>query len=277
MEHPVGIVDCHAHIIDLARFPFSGTKGYQPRAEESGTSEAFCEVLDRNGVTHAVLVQLSGYGTNNGAILDAVRAYPDRFKAIAMVDPSIDDKALDDLDAAGVVGVRFNLVSYEPDALLRSDAPRWLARLRGRGWFAQVYANDAQWASAAPILEQSGVPVLVDHFGVIDPRAGTAQKGFRAALELGRVGVAVAKLSSPFRVTGTVLGFEALDPFVEAIVDAFGIDRCLWGSDWPFVNVPRRPHYADVVASLMRWFPDESDRRQVLWDNPRRLFGFAPS
>jgi hypothetical protein len=42
MEHPVGIVDCHAHIIDLARFPFGGMKGYQPRAEETGTREAFC-------------------------------------------------------------------------------------------------------------------------------------------------------------------------------------------------------------------------------------------
>ena len=67
------IVDCHAHIIDPARFPFTGTKGYQPHPDERGTREECCAVLDRHGVSHAVLVQLSGYGTNNGAILDAVK------------------------------------------------------------------------------------------------------------------------------------------------------------------------------------------------------------
>jgi len=30
-----------------------------------------------------------------------------------------------------------------------------------------------------------------------------------------------------------------------------------------------------VLANLERWIPDERDRRQVLWDTPARLFGFA--
>src|SRR5436190_17671994 len=114
MANAVRIVDCHAHIIDPVRFPLTGTRGYKARADESGTREQFCAVLDRHGVSHGVLVQLSGYGTNNAAILDAVKAYRGRFKAIAMIDPGIDDRTLEDLAAAGVVGVRFNLVSYEP-------------------------------------------------------------------------------------------------------------------------------------------------------------------
>ena len=123
----------------------------------------FCAVLDEHGVSNAVLVQLSGYGTDNSANLDAMRSYPGRFKAIAVVDPDATDRSLEDLAEAGVVGVRFNLPSYDPDALMRPGAPRLLQRFKALGWFAQVYADDAQWPDAAAVLRASGVRVLVDH------------------------------------------------------------------------------------------------------------------
>jgi predicted TIM-barrel fold metal-dependent hydrolase len=269
------IADCHAHVIDPVRFPFIGTRGYKPRPDEHGTREEYCAVLHAHGVAHGVLVQLSGYGTNNGAILDAVRACPGRFKAIAVIDPMADDRTLEHLAAAGVVGVRFNLVSYDPDALVRPDAPRLLERLKALGWFAQVFASDAQWPAAARVLKASGVRVLIDHFGVGNPAGGIAQKGFRAVLDLGRAGVATVKLSSPFRVSRMLSGFESLDPFVAELLAAFSVQACLWGSDWPFINVPQRPTYADVMAPLMRWFPDADDRECVLTRNPQRLFGFG--
>jgi predicted TIM-barrel fold metal-dependent hydrolase len=268
------IIDCHAHIIDPQRFPFSGGKGYQPRSDESGTREAYCAMLDQHGVSNGVLVQLSGYGTNNGANLDAMKAYPGRFKAIAVVEPNASDRTLEDLAAAGVVGVRFNLPSYEPDALSRPEAPRLLQRMKALGWFAQIYANDDQWPAAAAVLRASGVRVLVDHFGVRDITVGTSHPGFQAVLALGREGIATIKLSSAFRVSRMLAGFDDLDPYVDELLAAFGVQSCLWGSDWPFINVPRRPRYADVLAPLSRWLPDAADRARVLAHNPVRLFGF---
>jgi hypothetical protein len=35
------IVDCHEHIFDPVRFPFTGAKGYHPRPDELGTREEF--------------------------------------------------------------------------------------------------------------------------------------------------------------------------------------------------------------------------------------------
>jgi predicted TIM-barrel fold metal-dependent hydrolase len=269
------IVDCHAHIIDPVRFPFTGAKGYHPRPDEHGTREEFCAVLDRHGVSNGVLVQLSGYGTDNSANLDAMKTYPGRFKAIAVVDPDATDRTLEDLAAAGVVGVRFNLVSYEPDALSQSDASGLLQRLKSLGWFAQIYADDTQWRDAAAVLKASGVRVLVDHFGVRDIALGTRHAGFQAVLALGREGNAIAKLSSLFRVSRMLEGFDDQDPFVDKLLKAFGVDRFIWGSDWPFINVPRRPNYADLMTPLSRWLPDAGDRARVLAGNPRRLFGFG--
>ena len=267
-------VDCHAHIIDLARFPVPAGRGYKPTAEERGTREEFCSTLDRHGLHHGLLVQLSGYGTDNSPILDAIAAYPGRFKAIAVIDASFDDRRLEDLARAGVVGVRFNLPSYDPGALSGPEVPRLLERIKALGWVAQVYATDAQWLAAAPVLAASGVRVIVDHLGVYDIAGSTAPAGFQQVLRLGREGRAAVKLSSLFRIS-RVAGHADLDPFVERLLSSFGVDNCLWGSDWPFVAVAERPTYADTMAPLQRWLPDRDDRDRVLARNPARLFGFA--
>jgi predicted TIM-barrel fold metal-dependent hydrolase len=99
------LVDCHAHIVDPARFPFVAGPGYKPRAEETETREAYGAMLDGLGAPHALLVQPSGYGLDNAARLDAMQASPGRFEAIAMVSPGTSDRTLETLAEAGVVGV----------------------------------------------------------------------------------------------------------------------------------------------------------------------------
>lgn len=203
-------------------------------------------------------------------MLDAIAGRPGRFKGIAMIAADTPDAELEKLSAAGVVGVRFNLVSYQPDALSIPQAPRLLARLKERNWCAQIFAHDAQWPELAPLLCASGVEVLIDHFGVRDLSKGPAQPGFQAVLALGRDGRATVKLSAPFRS-----GAGDLLPFAEALLASFGLDRCVWGSDWPFLDIPGEPVYEDALAALARWIPDATDRDRVLCRNPARLFGFA--
>ena len=268
------MIDCHAHIIDPARFPFADGPGYRPKPDELGPREAYNAILDRHDVTHALLVQPSGYGFDNAAMLDAIADRPERIKGIAVISPETPNRELDKLAAAGVVGVRFNLASFQRDALSVPSAPRLLARLRERKWFAQIYAHDEQWPELAPLLRTSGVTVLIDHFGVRDLSAGPAQPGFQAVLALGREGRAVVKMSGSFRAS-TRPGADDLAPYAEAVLAAFGPDRCVWGSDWPFLDIPGKPVYADALAALERWIPDAADRDRVLCQTPARLFGFA--
>jgi len=267
------IVDTHAHVFDLQRFPLPPGPGYKPRPDEAGSADMFCNVLDVHGVGHAILVQPSGYGYDNSAILDAMERHPGRFKAFAVVDPQTPLPTLALLSERGVVGVRFNLASYRGDALSGPGAEPSLARLSELGCFAQIFAEDAQWAAAAPLLRASGVHVLVDHFGLHNPALGLDQPGFQAVLALGRTGRASVKLSAPFRFSRRP-DFSDLDPAVTALLAAFGVEGCLWGSDWPFINLPGGFRYGAALRAIDRWLPRPADREAVLWRNPARLFSF---
>jgi predicted TIM-barrel fold metal-dependent hydrolase len=266
-------IDCHAHIVDPEHFSYVDGPGYKPPLAEVGGAESFVATLDSHAVRHALLVQPSCYGTDNAALLDAMAAYPGRFKAIAVVDPESTDRHLVGLADAGVVGVRFNL-NYDPDALTRATAERFLARLRELGWFAQVYARDEQWPELVPVLRRSKVKTLIDHFGVRGISQGLDQTGFQTLLAFARESGAVVKLSAPFRISRQRQSYADLAPFVGRVIASFGVERCVWGSDWPFVNLPGGFHYGDALGAVDRWLPAPADRHRVCWTNPIRLFGF---
>jgi predicted TIM-barrel fold metal-dependent hydrolase len=270
-----GSIDCHAHVVDPRRFAFVDGAGYRPQPHETGTREAFTATLDAHGVAHALLVQPSCYGIDNAAMLDAVAHSRGRFKAIAVVAPDIAERELTALADRGVVGVRFNLVTYDRHALARAAAAGLLDRLRELGWFVQIFAQDEQWPELAAVLRRSKVKVLIDHFGIRDIAAGINSSGFRSLLELGRTGLAVVKLSAPFRLVSSPGAYGELDGFAAALLEAFGVDGCVWGSDWPFLAVPDAPRYGELLAVPARWLPDPADRLRVLRHNPIHLFGFG--
>src|SRR5262249_17771873 len=153
--------------------------------------------------------------------------------------PDTTERALATIASQGVVGVRFNLVTYDRDALARAAAAGLLDRLKAIGLSAQIFAHDAQWPALLPVLSAHGVKVIVDHFGVRDIGAGVAAPGFQAVLELGRRANAAVKLSAPFRLAPPG-AYGAIDAFAEGLLSAFTVERCVWGSDWPFLDVKDR-------------------------------------
>ena len=59
------------------------------------------------------------------------------------------------------------------------------------------------------------------------------------------------------------------------LAEAFTLDRCIWGSDWPFLRAKERTDFGPLLAALHRVLPDAADRERVLWTNPSRLFGMT--
>lgn len=271
---PPGAVDCHAHCYDLSQQAFSGTSGFDVQPNELGSAEDYAAVLDAHGISHAVLVNpLGGYGTDNRYLLRTIAAANGRFRGIALLAEDADEREVAALGDGGVGGIRFNLNFAASPSLYGQAGERALAIAREQDWLVQVHYAGDTIVDALPVLRASGRTVVIDHCGRPDVDAGLDQPGFAQLLDFGREGGAYIKLSAFFRMARAP--YAGCLRYACALVEAFGIDRCLWGSDWPFVRATRRVDYGPQLDFLATILPDPSERRQVLWDNPARLFGFA--
>jgi predicted TIM-barrel fold metal-dependent hydrolase len=266
-------IDCHCHIFDPVRFPYRDDTAYRPAQQEIGTAAQFVHVMDAYGVRHALLVgPTSGYRTDNRCLVDALETYQERFRGIAVVDNDIGRGELLALRRAGVVGVAFN-PAMEGVELVR-DAGALFALLADLGMFAQIQVCGDQLVALAPWLAQQEAQLLIDHGGRPDIDAGVAQPGFQALLRLADSGRASVKLSGWQKYSRNAYPYEDAWPYAHALLGAFGPQRCMWGSDWPFLRAPERLDYGPLLTLFEQIVPDAETRHQIQWETPRRLFRF---
>lgn len=267
-------IDCHCHILDPDGFAYAGDGGYRPVGQETGSAEYFNQVLAAYGVQHALLVgPNSGYGTDNRCMLAAIAGSADRFKGIAVVPHDASTGFLQELKARGVVGIAFNYSLHGLDYYRPAEA--LFARLAALDMFVQVQVELTQLHELAPVLRASGAQLLIDHCGRPDVSQGLGGAGFAALLRLADTGRATVKLSGFSKFSKQDSPFADAWPYAKALLDAFGSARCIWASDWPFLMAPKRLDYGPLLQLFGRMVPDAEDRRKILWDTPKRLFGFA--
>lgn len=267
----VSTIDCHAHVFrrdlpmpDRRRAP----SGYD------ATPEDFLHRLDANGMSHGVLVQPSFLGTDNRYLVAALKAHPRRLRGVAVVDPGLSEGELSLLDEAGVVGIRLNQIGLPtPDF----TAPPWqalLARLRARRWHVQVHQTAGGLREVVEPLLAAGLDVVIDHFGRPDPRLGVVDPGFAYLLSLAPSRRVWVKLSAPYRNgpngTGEATALAAL-PLLKA---SFGLERLVWGSDWPHTLFEASTTYEAQRRLLDRWLPEASERAIVLGETAARRYRF---
>lgn len=266
-------VDAHCHVLDPARFPYAADVAYRPAGQEIGTLVQYQSVMDAYGVRHALLVgPNSGYGTDNRCLLDAIARGQGRFKGIAVVPNDASRSELERLKAAGVVGVAFNATVHGVDHYATTAG--LLRMLADLDLFIQIQVEHDQLVPLAPMLEQSGARILIDHCGRPTPGAGLEQPGFQAVLALARTGRAAVKLSGYQKFSAEPPPYGDAQPFVHALIDAFTLDACMWASDWPFLKATERLDVGPLLRAVERLLSDPADRRRLLWDTPCRLFGF---
>ena len=269
-------VDSHAHVFCAgSKYPFAAQREYTPHPTQLGSAERFAAVLDAHGLTHGLLVSAGPYGPDNQCMLDAISAHRGRFKGIALVNAEVSERELQKLADGGVIGIRINIMNHGLRPLTEKGADALLAKVKALDWFVQVHSQKDELVEAAPVLRKAGVRVMFDHFGRPDIRRGVDSRGYQTLLDFGREGRHVIKLSGPFRSSVEGPPYRDTDPFIHAAIEAFTLERCVWGSDWPWVRMDERMDYGPVYACLPRWLPDAKDRQRVLWETPSRLFGFA--
>ena len=283
---PQGSCDSHMHVFGDARaYPLSAFRSY---TVAQAPLDAFRKRQARFGLQRNVFVQASGYHTDNRCMVDALIASGGSSRGVAVVDPGVSQEELSRLDAAGVRGVRINLVSvgHSTTRQIWQDTEELAKRLAVLGWHMQFFATSKQLGEMAPLLRQLPVPAIIDHMGMPESGAGLGQPGFAALLSMLADGHCWVKLSGADRITRGQADMSNAGIFVRALISA-NPDQLVWGSDWPHIGWhSSEVHSSDTVlpfrsvdtgallGMLNQWVPDRQVFEKILVDNPARFYGF---
>ncbi len=266
-------IDGHAHVFSR-ELDLTSARRYSP--DYDATLAMYQNNLRDHGLTHGVLVQPSFLGTDNRYLLDALGQAPAQLRGVVVIERDVARAVLDEMDALGVVGIRLNLMGK---ALPDFCEPEWNVLFRyiaELDWHVELHRHVADLPALIRALMPFGIKIVIDHFGRPDARLGLDQPGFREMLELGLSGQLWMKVSGIYRLNGSEQ--ENLD-FARAalplLVQSFGPQRLVWGSDWPHTQHESRVSYGTVVEQLQALGCSAQLMRSLLVDAPQRLFDFA--
>jgi len=127
---PPGATDCHVHVYGPdSAYPPASERGFNvPDALPSSLRK----LLDSLNIDRVVLVQPSGYGTDNSRHMDAIAELGRPVRVIAALRADASEAQLDRLHEAGVRGVRYNIGLA--GAVPISEMPLMARRIASRGW-----------------------------------------------------------------------------------------------------------------------------------------------
>ncbi len=268
---PAGTVDCHFHVFeDAAIYPYTANRSYTPSLAPWAAFQSMNNII---GADRAVLVHPSVYGHDHRTLYDTLQAHPDRLRAVGVLSADTTDGEIEKLHAAGTRGTRVNILFAGGSQL--ADAEALALRIKPYGWHIQFLVDVAAQPEIPAWAAKLGVPVVFDHFG--HPSVPDVNNpGFKNMCALVKEGTAWVKLSGAYRVVSPDNKWEAIAPFVDAML-ATRTDRLVWGTDWPHPNIPApMPNDGDIADAVFRWLPDAALRQQILVKNPEVLYDFAP-
>jgi len=266
---PANACDCHVHVFDGLSEQIAERRYTAPEA----LLDDYVALQDKLGLSRAVIVQPSVYGTDNRTTMAAIQGRTG-MKAIVVVSADIAEQELGKLSEKGAVGCRVNTL-YPSNAQL-DDLKRLARSIATFGWHLQMLVDVSQIEDLMTLVDGLDVPVVFDHMGHVPTAKDINDPGFQSLLRLLGDGLAWAKISGAYRMTsgqGPIHG--DVRPFAEALIRT-NPEHLVWGSDWPHPKIPTpMPNDGDLLAELADWVPDEKTRNAILVTNPERLYGFA--
>jgi len=276
---PPGAVDAHCHVFGPGeQFPYAPERKYTP---VDASKDQLFALRDRLGFAKNVIVQATCHGSDNRALVDALRASNGQARGVATVDRAVTDAQLRDLHEAGVRGARFNFIKRLVDFTPRDVLAEIAQRLAPLGWHVVVYFEAADLPELWDFFTALPTTVVVDHMGRPDVTKPVDGPEFELFVRMMREYPNIwSKVSCPERLS--VTGPPALDgerhpyrdvvPFARRLVETFP-DRVLWGTDWPHPNLK---HHMPDDGLLVDYIPTIAVtpelRHKLLVDNPLRLY-----
>ena len=283
---PAGACDTHVHVFgDPQRFPFAAARAYTPEQASIAEMIALHRALRTERV---VIVHPSVYGTDNSCTLDGMKQLGSMVRGIAVIDDKTTESALDEMDRAGVRGIRVNLetTGQSDPVVSRQRFQQAVDRIKRRGnWHIQVYTRLSVIEAIKEQIMAAPMPIVFDHFGGAQAAQGVSQPGFDTLLNLVRTGKTYVKISAPYRSSTKPPDYADVAPLAKALIGA-NPQHIVWGSDWPHPASPTVYQPISEITPLWQvddgrifnqlplWAPDASVRKTILVDNPAKLYGF---
>jgi predicted TIM-barrel fold metal-dependent hydrolase len=258
------------------RFPYAEDRSYTP---PDAPLEKYLGMLDAIGFARGVLVQGSAHGRDNSAMLDALKRQPERLRGVAVADKNVSPEVLREWNKVGVRGLRFNHFFRDGQLHYRGGVPLTDAKthvpvMKEFGWHLQLWIDVKDFPAAIPHLKSWGLPVVIDHMGRTDARAGIWTEGFQSLLRAVGEGWCWSKLSGAHRLSQNAPDYPDARPFHEALVKT-NPERLVWGGDWPHPRVEgEMPDAGHLLELFQAWTPDRATQQRILVSNPARLYGF---
>jgi 2-pyrone-4,6-dicarboxylate lactonase len=269
---PPGAVDAHCHVFGPgAEFPYAPERKYTPC---DASKEHLWALRDFLGIERNVIVQATCHGTDNRALVDALRTSEGHARGVASVAAGVTDSELQALDTAGVRGVRFNFVRRLVDTTPREVLEEIARRVAPLGWHVVIYFEASELPQLYDFVASLPTTIVVDHMGRPDVAKAVEGPEFELFVRLMREHPNVwSKVSCPERLSksGPPL-YEDVVPFARRLVETFP-ERVVWGTDWPHPNLKAHmPDDGKLLDYVPQIAPTPALRQKLLVENPGRLY-----
>jgi len=276
LEAQMPIIDTHLHLIYPEKFAYPWLDG-APALKRLFSAESYFAEASGLGIEAALHMEVDVAESDIEAETRFVTAvHPKVIGAIAAGRPESARFAaqLDTLAAIeGVKGIR-RVLHQAPDEL--SQTPLFaenIRRLASRHLnFDLCVRADQLGIGQALVAKCPDVQFVLDHCGVPDI-AGGHFDGWRAGItSIAKLPNIVAKVSGIIVYGGPNPTTAMLRPYIEHVIESFGWDRVVWGSDHPVCT---------LTANLTKWVgitneviagASVDEKAKLLSENARRVY-----
>ena len=230
-------IDCQVHCYERNR-PERPWVGYLQGPDEV-TGDDMVAAMDAVGVDGALLISpFSMYRYDAGYALEVYARHPTRFGLIRPFDPhsdTIDEEMADWTGRPGVVGARI-MLGAEPFEADHPGINRILDAAAGAGVPVNMMCSTKLPLFGELARRHPNTQLIIDHLGIVQPPAPPVPDepfadlpNVLALAELDNVAI---KISGAGTLSHQSFPYPDIWEPLRQIFDAYGLERCLWGTDW---------------------------------------------
>jgi predicted TIM-barrel fold metal-dependent hydrolase len=273
------IVDAQVHLWKANGPDYPWNPGAKPQLPEPMTFERVIPLMDEAGVDRIVVVP-PGLNDVNTYALEAARRYPNRFAVMGRI-PLQDPRSAALLPGwkkqPGMLGVRVTFIGKDA-AWLDDGTANWFWPAAEKAGLPVMFLAFGQVNKFGPIAERHpGLPLVIDHLGVntVIAKEGKMAEKIGDAVALAKYPNVSIKMSNLANSSLEPYPFKDLDVHLKRVFDAYGPQRCHWGTD--LTNNMARATYGQRVAHFTHdlKFLSESDKDWVMGRSIREKLKWA--